>query len=80
MALHINDMVTAKKGEVTSTYRLQKLDPSNNRIVLRIHTAATLEDSFQEFISTIPKLMGEGALTPIRLNVLGHRLNDKANR
>jgi CRISPR-associated endonuclease Csn1 len=80
MALHINDMVTAKKGEVTSTYRLQKLDPSGKRVVLREHTAATLEDSSQEYMSTISKLMGEGALTPIRLNVLGHRLNDKANR
>lgn len=79
-ALHINDMVTAKKAGVTNTYRIQKLDPSNNRLVLRAHNAATLEDSSQEFISTIPKLMGEGKLTPIRLNVLGHHLNDKANR
>jgi CRISPR-associated endonuclease Csn1 len=80
MALHINDMVTAKKGGVTSAYRIQKLDPSNNRLVLRAHNAATLEDTEQEFISTVPKLMREGYLAPMRLNVLGHRLDDKANR
>ena len=80
MALHINDMVTATKGGVTNTYRLQKLDPSGKRIVLRKHTAATLEDSSQEYMSTISKLMKDGALTSLRLNVLGHRLHDKANR
>lgn len=39
MALHINDMVTAKKDGVLGIYRVQKLDPSNNRLVLRSHTA-----------------------------------------
>ena len=79
MALHINDMVTAKKGSVAGTYRVQKLDPSNNRLVLRSHTAATLDDSAQELMSSIPKLMDDFYLAPLRLNVLGHQFSDKAN-
>ncbi|WP_200384248.1 type II CRISPR RNA-guided endonuclease Cas9 [Rhodocyclus tenuis] len=79
MALHINDLVTAKKHGVLGIYRVQKLDPANNRIVLRAHTAATLDNIAEEFISTIPKLMSDAEMTLIRLNVLGHPLNDQAN-
>lgn len=77
MALHINDVVIAKKNGVMGIYRVQKLDPSNNRIVLRTHTAATLDNVSEEFISTIPKLMTDASLSLVRLNVIGHRLDDQ---
>lgn len=80
MALHINDMVTASKNGVPGIYRVQKLDPANNRIVLRAQNAATLDNTSEELISTIPKLMTDGSMALVRLNVLGHFLDDQANR
>lgn len=76
MALHINDMVVARKNDVPGIYRVQKLDPANNRIVLRSHTAATLDNPAEELVATIPKLMSVAGMRLLRLNVLGRELDD----
>ena len=49
MALHINDLVSVNKnnGE-REFYRVQKLDTGSNRMVLRLHTAAKLDNKSEE--------------------------------
>lgn len=79
MALHINDMVEIKQNDVAIYCRVQSLDPDGNRVVLRHHTAATLDDDSQKIRRSINQIMGELNATQLRLNVLGHRLDDQAN-
>ncbi len=78
-ALHINDQVEASHGDKTKVYRVQKLDPSNARLVLRLHTAATLDDKAEEVVSSISKLVLTYNLRALRTNVLGKIIRDKAD-
>jgi CRISPR-associated endonuclease Csn1 len=79
-ALHINDMVEITVGVSNTYFRVQSLDPDGNRIVLRTHTAATLDNDEQKIRRSINQIMGDLETKKLRLNVLGHRLDDKANR
>lgn len=79
MALHINDMVKVKEGINEIYCRVQNLDPDGNRVVLRHHTAATLDDDTQKIRRSINQIMGDLEARQVRLNVLGHCLNDQAN-
>lgn len=45
MSLAVNDLVSVENEGVTDFYRVQLLDGSNEAIVLRKHTAATLDDN-----------------------------------
>lgn len=48
MSLTVNDMVVVEERY----YRVQLLDASNEKVVLRLHTAATLEDNSERLIKT----------------------------
>jgi len=49
MALHINDLVSVGKGDgEREFYRVQKLDTGSNRMVIRLHTAAKLDNKKEE--------------------------------
>ena len=74
-ALHINDMVEVSGRGDNIYYRVQSLDPDGNRIVLREHTAATLDSDDQKIRRSINQIMGDLKATKLRLNVLGHRLD-----
>ncbi len=75
MALHINDLVTIKNNGMIYYYRVQKLDSGINRIMFRIHNAATLDDQSQEKHLTINStLFGTHDLTKLNTNVLGKTL------
>ena len=74
MALHINDMVSVHRDGRTLTYRVQKLDPSNNRLMLRSHTAATLDNVGEELVGSIQRLSADYQMKPLKLNVLGFGL------
>ncbi|NOX34727.1 MAG: type II CRISPR RNA-guided endonuclease Cas9 [Deltaproteobacteria bacterium] len=70
--------ITYKKGE-RRIYRVQKLDgPPNNRIRLRLHTAATDKNNAETLPdreSTIPALIKK-KMKRINVNVLGKLLDD----
>lgn len=68
MALHIGDLVDAGGRR----YRVQKLDATNDRLSLRLHTAATLEHDHEAMSKAVNVLMKEYQLQQIKLNVLGH--------
>jgi len=60
MALHINDLVSVKREEQRHFYRVQKLDPANKRVHLRLHTASTLNNDHETLLdreSTVSALM-----------------------
>ena len=49
MSLHINDLVSIDKGnDKREFYRVQKLDIQNNKFVLRLHNASTLQNKQEE--------------------------------
>jgi CRISPR-associated endonuclease Csn1 len=79
-ALHINEQVEITAGQVAQVYRVQKLDPGGKRLVLRLHTAATLDDKTEEVQASISKLVVDFRLKPLRLNVLGTVVDDQTNR
>ena len=79
MALHINDMVEIGHEDARRPYRVQKLNPTSNQIALRLHTAATLDDDLQRVLVNIDPLIGRYQCAMLRLNVLGHRLDDQAD-
>ncbi len=56
MWLCANDMVEIEVEGVNKIYRVQKLDPNNNRIYFRMHYASTLENKAEEFITSPNKL------------------------
>ena len=63
MALHINDLISVNREEQRYFYRIQKLDPANKRIHLRLHTASTLNNAHETLLdreSTIPSLINSG--------------------
>ena len=76
MALHINDMVELNHGQTTKIYRVQKLDRGTARIVLRLHTASTLNNNEQSISGAIKVLCETYKMKGIKVNAIGKRLND----
>lgn len=71
MSLAVNDLLAIENGQGTDYYRVQLLDGSNEAIVLRRHTAATLDDNATRLKKTPNTLQGTkvvpdplGNLTP----------------
>jgi len=78
MALHINDLVSVDKEESSICYRVQKLDSSNKRVHLRLHTASTIANDSETFPDrelTIPALMVKN-MKLHTVNAIGKLLND----
>ena len=78
MALHINDLVSTDKDESSRYYRVQKLDSSNKRVHLRLHTASTIandNETFPDRELTIPALMVKN-MKLHTVNAIGKRLDD----
>lgn len=57
MALHINDLVSVKSKEGINLYRVQKLDSGSSRIMLRLHTSATIKNKDEEINLSVTSLM-----------------------
>jgi len=49
MVLHINDLVSIETNDGERFYRVQKLDSSNKRVHLRLHTASTIANVTETF-------------------------------
>jgi CRISPR-associated endonuclease Csn1 len=78
MALHINDLVSVERKGARFFYRVQKLDPSNKRVHLRLHSAATLDNPGETLLdreSTVPALM-EAKIQKHQLNAIGKMASD----
>ena len=67
-ALHKNDLVKTKDGEV---YRVQKIESSNVRLMLRSHLASVLNNKDQEIYKSISTLMQEFEIKPLSVNSIG---------
>ncbi len=70
--LCINDTVSIAEDGKRNFYRIQKLDPSNKRIVLRFHNAATLKNKSEERMKSISVLMRDLKMRKESVNVLGY--------
>ena len=55
-SLCINDMVRLGQGAQAEYYRVQNIEATNNRVILRSHLAATLNDDRAKLQSSVPKL------------------------
>ncbi len=72
MALHINDLVSIEKEKTQVFYRVQKLDSGSNRMVLRLHTASTLNNKDEEiYISINEKSFSSLKLQKLQMNAIG---------
>lgn len=80
MALHINDLVEVHRGNDWDIYRVQNLDSTDKRLVLRLHTAATLDHDGEKIRASLNTLLKDYALRLLQVNVLGKRLDDQADR
>ena len=76
MALHINDLVEITDSGITKIYRVQKLDRGTSRLVLRLHTASTLNNSEQSISGSIKVLCEYYKMKSIRVNAIGKHLHD----
>jgi CRISPR-associated endonuclease Csn1 len=76
MALHINDLVELTDAGIDRIYRVQKLDRGTSRLVLRLHRAATLNNSEQSISGSIKSLCEDFKMKSIKVNAIGKRLND----
>jgi len=74
MALHINDTVRVFKDNRWCYFRVQNLDPTGNRLVLRDHIAATLTHSSQKIRMSIKKLVEDMRMEHLEISTLGHPL------
>lgn len=70
--LCINDTVSIEENKKKLFYRIQKLDPSNKRIVLRFHSAATLNNKDEERSKSISVLMRNFKMRKESVDVLGY--------
>lgn len=59
MALHINDLVSIADDEKKAIYRVQKIDSAGARLMLRLHTAATLNVETEQIFASITTLMSK---------------------
>jgi CRISPR-associated endonuclease Csn1 len=72
MALHINDLVSVEKNGQRVYYRVQKLDSGINRIMLRLHTAARLDNKVEELhLSINEKIFTTWQLQKHSINAIG---------
>ncbi|MDT8283066.1 MAG: type II CRISPR RNA-guided endonuclease Cas9, partial [Gammaproteobacteria bacterium] len=73
MALHINDLVSVDAGDnKLEFYRVQKLDTGSNRMVLRLHTAAKLDNKSEEIYFTFnSSSFKQWGLKKCRINTIG---------
>lgn len=73
MALHINDLVSVDTGDdKREFYRVQKLDTGGNRMVLRLHTAAKLDNKSEEIYFTFnSSSFKQWDLKKCRINAIG---------
>jgi len=72
MALHINDLVSLNIDGERRFYRVQKLDSGINRIMLRLHTAALLNNKQEEkHLSVNHKLFDQWGLQLHTVNAIG---------
>ncbi len=80
LSFHINDIVQLEVDGDVQVYRIQKIDSTGNRMYLRIHTAALLNNKEEQIVFTFNK---EGFekwnLKKLNLNVLG-KPHDQAHR
>ncbi len=75
MALHINDLVTVKKNHICDFYRVQKLESGGNRIILRLHTAAKIDNKDEEIFFSINKTsFKKWQLSKVRVNAIGKQV------
>jgi len=75
MAFHINDLVSIGTDDGERFYRVQKLDSGSARVMLRLHTAATIKNTDEEFLLYISRF--EEVKTSLHhLNAIGKMLND----
>ena len=82
LALHINDLVSLEVEGKRKFYRVQKLDSGINRVMLRLHTASTLNNPSQELHLTINNnLFSKWHLQTEKVNSIGklQSFNDKTN-
>ena len=70
--LCINDIVSIEENEEKSFYRVQVLDPGAKRIILRLHTAATLKNNLERRRKTIAVLMRDLKMKKESVDVLGY--------
>jgi len=79
MALHINELVNVEQEGELRIYRVQKIEATVNRMVLRLHTAANLNNKSEEIYFTFNSTsFDKWNLKKLAVNVLGKRY-DKAN-
>ena len=71
MSLAINDMVELDEGGTERLYRVQQLDPANNRLVLRHHLAATLNENAERVIVAIHLLIKKRLARKVSVGPLG---------
>jgi len=76
MALHINDTVKIWRDEAWHYYRVQNLDATGNRLVLRHQFAATLSHDSQKIRMSIAKLIMELRMTKVEVSPIGLVVDD----
>lgn len=78
MVLHINDTVSVESEDgKRSYYRVQKLDSGQNRIVLRLNRAATIDNKEEEiYFSINQKNFEKYKIKLHRINAIGHLVDD----
>ena len=74
MALHINDLVRACQDGNWGIYRIQKFDMNDSRMMLRLHTAARLDNAEESLRKTIGTLLSANKMEPLRVNAIGVRI------
>ncbi len=70
--LCINDTVSIEENGERNFYRVQVLDPGAKRIILRLNTAATLENNQERRLKTIAVLMRDLKMRKESADILGH--------
>ncbi len=77
MALHINDMVEIEQGGGRKIYRVQVLENDGARLVLRLHTEATIKKKSEpeRIRLSISSLMRRN-MRKIRVNAIGKCRDD----
>lgn len=70
--LCINDTVSIEENGKRIFYRVQVLDPGAKRIILRLHTAATLQNNQERRLRTIAVLMRDLKMRKESVDVLGY--------
>lgn len=70
-SLCINDMVRLGSQEQPEYYRVQKIEATNNRVILRSHLAATIEDDAAMVRMSVPKLTATNGFQKVLVTPAG---------